>query len=117
MPKRSRAVLLFSINTNIEIEIFFSKLHTYSRRMHPRMKKAFLFLLLYPFLQSASAKDYFQQEVAYTIRVQLDDKKHSLKGQEIIRYTNHSPDSLADIYFHLWPNAYKNDETVLASQM
>jgi hypothetical protein len=64
----------------------------------------------------ASSQDYFQQKTDYTIRVSLDDKKHQLNGEEVITYTNNSPDSLPEIYFHPWPNAYKNDETALADQ-
>ncbi len=65
----------------------------------------------------ASSKDYFQQGVKYIIHVSLDDKKHFLKADETISYKNNSPDSLSEIYFHLWPNAYKNDETALADQL
>jgi len=65
----------------------------------------------------ALSRDYFQQKVDYTIRVSLDDKKHALTGEEVISYTNNSPDSLSEIYFHLWPNAYRNDETALADQL
>ncbi|MEO8086346.1 MAG: M1 family metallopeptidase [Bacteroidota bacterium] len=68
-------------------------------------------------MQCAFSSDYFQQKVEYTIHVSLDDKKHALKGDESIIYTNNSPDSLTELYFHLWPNAYKNDETALADQL
>jgi hypothetical protein len=66
--------------------------------------------------QTAGAQDYFQQRADFTIRVSLDDEKHSLKGDEVIVYTNNSSNELSDIYFHLWPNGYKNDETALADQ-
>lgn len=32
-------------------------------------------------------------------------------------YTNHSPDTLTYIWFHLWPNAYKNNKTALVRQL
>ncbi|MCK7473948.1 MAG: hypothetical protein MZV49_11405 [Rhodopseudomonas palustris] len=35
---------------------------------------------------------------------------------EEIEYINNSPNELEYIYFHLWPNAYKNGETALAKQ-
>lgn len=50
---------------------------------------------------------YFQQHVSYSIDVTLDDTKHTLSGYEKIVYTNHSSDTLNQLYFHLWPNAYK----------
>ena len=59
---------------------------------------------------------YFQQHVAYDIQVTLDDSSHTLDAYEKIVYTNNSPDTLAFIWFHLWPNAYKNTETAAAKQ-
>jgi hypothetical protein len=63
-----------------------------------------------------AAQNYFQQDVKYTIHVSLDDKKHELNGDETIVYTNNSPDTLTQLYFHLWPNAYKDANTILAQQ-
>ena len=61
--------------------------------------------------------DYWQQEVHYNIQVTLLDKQHSLRGEESLEYINHSPDTLTYIWFHLWPNAYKNNNTALAKQL
>ncbi len=72
---------------------------------------ALLFLLLF----NLNAQ-YFQQEVHYNITVSLDDKNRMLYGELTLDYSNHSPQSLAFIWFHLWPNAYKNDTTALAKQ-
>lgn len=66
---------------------------------------------------SQEAKPYFQQELQYTIAVRLDDSLHMLHGEETVRYTNNSPDTLYFIYMHLWPNAYKNNQTALAKQL
>ena len=60
--------------------------------------------------------DYFQQEVAYRIDVTLNDKDHTLSAFLSLDYTNHSPDTFEFIWFHLWPNAYKNNETAFARQ-
>src|SRR5665647_2411987 len=81
--------------------------------------KKYLFLslvLLWPFLK-ASSQDYFQQEVNYKIHVALNDRKHELNGFESIEYINNSPDTLMFLYFHLWPNAYSNNNTALARQV
>lgn len=76
---------------------------------------AFLFLC---YLNPASAqKKYFQQEVNYTITVSLDDVANTLTCNESIIYINNSPDELKELYFHLWPNAYKNNSTALCKQM
>ncbi|MBK5285889.1 MAG: M1 family metallopeptidase [Bacteroidia bacterium] len=63
-----------------------------------------------------SYSQYFQQEVKYSINVSLNDVKHELSAFESITYINHSPDELKEIYFHLWPNGYKNTETAFARQ-
>ncbi len=62
------------------------------------------------------AQNYFQQEVNYEIHVTLNDQKHELHGNISVEYTNNSPDNLEYIYFHLWPNAYKNSNTAFAKQ-
>lgn len=60
---------------------------------------------------------YFQQKVNYDISVKLDDKNHILNANEKIEYTNNSNDTLKFLYFHLWPNAYKNNNTAFAKQL
>ena len=77
-------------------------------------KPASLLLLLFSITASAQ---YWQQEVNYQINVSLADREHSLKGEAIIEYINNSPDTLHFIWFHLWPNAYKNDKTAFTDQM
>src|SRR3989339_676594 len=62
------------------------------------------------------AQSYFQQEVNYVINVTLDDGNHFLHADLSLEYINNSPDTLKEIYFHLWPNAYKNNETAYAKQ-
>ena len=64
-----------------------------------------------------SQQSYFQQEVNYKINVVLNDKNHSLSAFENIQYINKAAQSLNYIYFHLWPNAYKNNSTALSKQL
>ena len=74
-------------------------------------------LIIMAFLScSVNAQEYFQQEVNYRIDVALNDKHHILTGFETIAYTNNSPDDLKFIYFHLWPNAYKTNQSTLAEE-
>tara|TARA_B100001741_G_scaffold79609_1_gene64583 strand:- start:12990 stop:15851 length:2862 start_codon:yes stop_codon:yes gene_type:complete len=77
------------------------------------MKKSILSLLLL-FDVSLIAQDYFQQEVNYRIDVELNDKNHTLTAEQTIKYINNSPDDLDVIWFHIWPNAYKDNSTALA---
>jgi hypothetical protein len=81
------------------------------------MKKVFLLLAFYISVSGFAQSDYWQQQVNYTISVSLNDKEHSLKGNIAIQYINRSPDTLSFIYFHLWPNAYRNENTALARQL
>jgi hypothetical protein len=66
---------------------------------------------------SVFSQEYWQQEVNYKIDVELDDENHFLRGNETFEYVNNSPNELKFIYVHVWPNAYKNDETALAKQL
>jgi hypothetical protein len=79
----------------------------------------YILLSTFCFLLSAfpSFSQYFQQEVNYKIQVSLNDKKHELNAFETIEYINNSPDTLNEIYFHLWANAYKDNSTALVKQM
>jgi hypothetical protein len=81
------------------------------------MRKIFSGLFLLILAQTGFSRDYFQQDVAYTIHVKLNDTKHELSGTEELKYKNNSPDVLPFLYFHIWPNAYKNNNTALAKQL
>ncbi len=76
----------------------------------------FLFTLVF-FLVSNTSFSYWQQEVNYSIDVALNDEKHVLSGFIEMEYVNNSPDTLRYILIHLWPNAYKNEETALGQQL
>jgi Peptidase family M1 domain len=60
---------------------------------------------------------YWQQQVNYTIDVSLNSAEHTLDGFARIQYINRSPDTLSFIWFHLWPDAYKNDQTAFSEQL
>src|SRR5688500_12929205 len=81
--------------------------------------KYFLFIIFAVTIGRAVAQDtaYWQQEVNYIINVTLNDQKHTLKGSLDLEYINHSPDTLNFIWFHIWPNAYRNQSTALAKQL
>lgn len=81
------------------------------------VKLFFLSILFLPQFGISQSPQYWGQQVNYTIGATLNDKDHTLDGFEKIIYTNHSPDTLTFIWFHLWPNAYKNDKTAFTDQM
>ncbi|RPI01634.1 MAG: M1 family peptidase [Ignavibacteriae bacterium] len=65
---------------------------------------------------SGQAAPYFQQSVSYDIKVSLDVDRHTLLGRETLTYINHSPDTLTFVWFHLYPNAYKDERSVFARE-
>ncbi len=82
------------------------------------MKKTVsLFILLSFTILTYAQNDYFQQQVDFEIHTELYAEKAELSCFETITYKNNSSDTLFYIYFHLWPNAYKNRKTALAKQM
>lgn len=81
------------------------------------MKQIIRIVLVLGCINLSAQKPYFQQEVDYQIKVKLDDEQHLLDGYITINYKNNSPDTLERLYFHLWPNAYRNQTTAFAQQM
>lgn len=80
------------------------------------MQKCFSLLVLILFFWTVQAQNYFQQEVNFNIKVELNDSLHSLSAFEEIEYLNNSPDTLQFIWFHIWPNAYSNHKTAFWTQ-
>lgn len=75
-----------------------------------------LIILLWCGKSVKAQSNYFQQEVNFVIKVSLDDKNHTLTGEETIEYINNSPNSLSFIYFHLWYNAFNSQYSAYAKQ-
>ncbi len=50
---------------------------------------------------------YWQQDVHYQLKINLDEKLDIIEGSEVINYTNNSPDELTYVYFHLYQNAFQ----------
>ena len=80
------------------------------------LKKPLLLLIVCTWKLVAFSQ-YWHQKVNYIIDVKLNDKEKTLDGFEQIIYQNNSPDTLHFIWFHLWPNAYKNDRTAFSDQL
>ncbi|WP_375435631.1 M1 family metallopeptidase [uncultured Hymenobacter sp.] len=75
-----------------------------------------LLVLAQPTAKPVAPTAYWQQQVNYSIDVTLNDQQHVLTGREELVYTNNSPSALPFIWFHLWPNAYRDDKTAFARQ-
>lgn len=68
----------------------------------------FAALVLHSARALAASGDYWQQHVHYTIEATLIDSIHTLEGTVSVNYTNHSPDTLREVYFHLYSNAFQH---------
>ncbi|GAA5220514.1 M1 family metallopeptidase [Membranihabitans marinus] len=70
--------------------------------------KIYFTLLLISFLNILQAQtDYWQQEVAYTMEIDFDVESHQFDGEQTLVYTNHSPDTLHKVFYHLFYNAFQ----------
>ncbi len=50
---------------------------------------------------------YWQQDVHYIIDAEMDEVADVVSGAETLIYTNNSPDTLKEVYFHLYQNAFQ----------
>ena len=66
--------------------------------------------------KQASTQAGWQQRVDHKIEALLDENKRFLRCTESIKYVNNSPVELQEIWFHLWPNAFKNNRTAYGQE-
>ncbi|MDN3708644.1 M1 family metallopeptidase [Myroides ceti] len=52
-------------------------------------------------------KGYWQQHVKYKMNVDMDVKSFTYTGTQELVYTNNSPDTLKNVYYHLYFNAFQ----------
>ncbi len=65
-----------------------------------------LFILSLPTL----AEDKYN---SYSLEVTLDTENHTLEGEELVNFFNDTGAGLSELYFHLYPNAFKTSDTVI----
>src|ERR1051326_5721353 len=90
-----------------------------------KTKRQPLILILYLFFIAATkvfagspvTNVYWQQRVNYDIDVTLNDADNTLHAFEKVEYINNSPDTLGYIWFHIWPNAYKDETSAFYKQL
>jgi len=63
----------------------------------------------------APGPDYWQNTADYEIRADLDTSAKTLSADEIITYTNNSPDALASLWLQLDQNIYREDSRSVAA--
>lgn len=72
-----------------------------------RGKSVWLGLVCVVWTAPAAAQEYWQQEVGYTIEAVLDESAEVLHGSARVEYRNQSPESLDELFFHLYLNAFR----------
>jgi hypothetical protein len=58
-------------------------------------------------ISSFAQKGYWQQEADYTMSIDFDSENHQFEGEQVIKYTNNSPDVLDRAFYHLYFNAFQ----------
>ncbi|WP_417362328.1 M1 family metallopeptidase [Gallaecimonas pentaromativorans] len=59
--------------------------------------------------------NFWQNKVNYQIAATINPDQHSLSGEEVIAYTNHSPDALDELWVQLDQNIYRRDSRAAMS--
>ena len=80
------------------------------------MKKTLISLFLF-FILTARGQSDWKQSLQYDIHVHFNPAEKSMDALMNLSYTNHSPDTILFIWFHVWPNAYRNDRTLYSDQL
>jgi hypothetical protein len=65
-------------------------------------------LAILPLLSLAQC-DRWQQRITCDMSVDLDVKTHRFTGEQVLVYQNNSPDTLRQLFFHLYFNAFRPD--------
>ena len=71
------------------------------------MKNTLVFVYVFILSFSVFSQEKWQQEVEYTMDIDMDVNSFEFDGYQEIIYTNNSPDTIQKVYYHLFFNAFK----------
>lgn len=82
-------------------------------KLKPQLRPG-LFLpgIILSFLAGSALSEEALRVASYDIEVQLRPAEKSLSAREHIRYTNHSDYLIDTLYFNLYPNAFRDENTL-----
>lgn len=75
--------------------------------MKSSAKALALMMIVVANVQAVAQCDRWQQRVKYTMNVSLNEADHRFTGTTKLVYTNNSPDTLGEVFFHLYFNAFQ----------
>ena len=90
---------------NYLIPVIWQLQSKYNRVMKVRLMMGLLFLFVSIF--GFSQTGYWQQKVEYTMNIDFDVSNHQFKGTQKLVYYNNSPDTLTNVFYHLYFNAFQ----------
>lgn len=61
---------------------------------------------------AAAQPDRWQQRVDYVMDITMDAAKHQFVGTQKLTYTNNSPDTIYNVYYHLYFNAFQQGSSM-----
>ena len=61
----------------------------------------------FSFAQAQNNTSYWQQHVDYTMEVDMNVEDYNYTGKQELVYTNNSPDTLDQVFYHLYFNAFQ----------
>jgi hypothetical protein len=71
------------------------------------IKKMLIYHLFLLFFMFGAAQPRWQQKVKYVMDVRLDVQRNSISGKQQLHYTNNSPDTIKQLFYHLYWNAFQ----------
>lgn len=76
----------------------------YNNNKFKQLKEELATPNVYRTASGAPGPDYYQQQADYIMKIELDDEKQIIRGEETITYTNNSPDPLSYLWLQLDQN-------------
>lgn len=84
--------------------------------MHIFQKCVKLLIMITLCILPREAEAIINQKTDYKIKATLNHLDKTLTGNVVIEYTNHSGDTLKEMFFHVWPNAYAEHYSTFGKQ-
>lgn len=88
--------------------------------MNPKKTYLILLILIFGFTLQPAKGELTEEEtspIRYEIWVELDDINKMLHGKEDVFWVNRTNDEIQDMWFHLYYNAFKNEQSTVFQEL